>query len=463
MENLPVAIVGAGPVGLAALAELRRRGLDAIVLEAGPDAGHAVRQWAHVRMFSPWRYAIDAAAREILEAEGWTAPDPEALPTGRDLVERYLAPLAATAALRGSIRYGARVTGIARATRDKLRADGREEPFGVQYRTDAGTRTLLARAVIDASGTWGNPNPLGANGLPADGETDIADAIAYGIPDALGADRAAYAGKTVLVVGGGHSAINALLDLVALRDSAPGTRVLWGIRRAEPSRAMGGGAADALPARGELGTRLKAALDAGDIELLPSFRAERVARDGAGLAVGATIGHKPVKLAVDRIVVATGFRPDLAMLREVRARFDDALECTPALAPLIDPNVHSCGTVRPHGAKELAHPEKDFYVVGMKSYGRAPTFLLATGHEQVRSIAARLAGDIVASERVELVLPETGVCGTAKPRVRIPAAISVTADAEAGCCGGPPKADADACCVKDEVAKQEGKAGCGCG
>jgi hypothetical protein len=99
----------------------------------------------------------------------------------------------------------------------------------------------------------------------------------------------------------------------------------------------------------------------------------------------------------------------------------------------------------------------------MKSYGRAPTFLLATGHEQVRSIAARLAGDIAASERVELVLPETGVCGTSKPRVRIPAAVSVTVEAEAGCCGGPPKADADACCVKDEVAKQEGKAGCGCG
>jgi len=463
MENLPVAIVGAGPVGLAALAELRRRGLDAIVLEAGPDAGHAVRQWAHVRMFSPWRYTVDAAAREILEAEGWTAPDPEALPTGRDLVERYLAPLAATAALRGAIRYGARVTGIARATRDKLRDDGRDEPFAVQYRTDAGTRTLLARAVIDASGTWGTPNPLGANGLPVEGETEFADVIAYGIPDTLGAAQDAYAGKTVLVVGGGHSAINALLDLVALRDRVPGTRVLWGIRRAEPTRAMGGGAADALPARGELGTRLKAALDAGDIELLSSFRAERVARDGAGLAVGAIVGGRPATLAVDRIVVATGFRPDLATLREVRARFDDSLECTPALAPLIDPNVHSCGTVRPHGAKELAHPEKDFYVVGMKSYGRAPTFLLATGHEQVRSIAARLAGDIAASERVELVLPETGVCGTSKPRVRIPAAVSVAVEAEAGCCGGPPKADADACCVKDEVAKQEGKAGCGCG
>ena len=102
------------------------------------------------------------------------------------------------------------------------------------------------------------------------------------------------------------------------------------------------------------------------------------------------------------------------MLSEVRLRLDPWLECPTALGPLIDPNEHSCGTVRPHGARELAHPEKDFYVVGMKSYGRAPTFLLATGYEQARSVVAMLAGDVAAAERVELVLPETGVCSTTR-------------------------------------------------
>ena len=129
----------------------------------------------------------------------------------------------------------------------------------------------------------------------------------------------------------------------------------------------------------------------------------------------------------DELIVATGFRPDLSFLREVRIALDPALECPPVLAPLIDPNLHSCGTVRPHGARELAQPEPGFYFAGMKSYGRAPTFLMMTGYEQVRSIVADIAGDRAAAERVELVLPETGVCS--RP---------LTADsAGEGCCGGP--------------------------
>lgn len=159
-------------------------------------------------------------------------------------------------------------------------------------------------------------------------------------------------------------------------------------------------------------------------------------------------------VTVDELIVATGFRPDLAWLRELRVELDPALECPPALAPLIDPNAHSCGTVRPHGAVELAHPEPDFYIAGMKAYGRAPTFLLATGHEQVRSIVAEIAGDHAAARRVELMLPETGVCST---RPGGPAV------ADSGCCGGPAPAAVDACCADDARAKASGEAGCGCG
>ncbi len=151
--------------------------------------------------------------------------------------------------------------------------------------------------------------------------------------------------------------------------------------------------------------------------------------------------------------MTTGFRPDLEMLREVRLELDPSLESSRALGPLIDPNVHSCGTVRPHGARELAHPEPDFFIIGMKSYGRAPTFLLATGYEQARSVAAELAGDHEAAARVELDLPETGVCGLAEPS---PAAAE-------GCCGGAPKENAAACCALDEEKKLAGEAGCGCG
>jgi hypothetical protein len=151
------------------------------------------------------------------------------------------------------------------------------------------------------------------------------------------------------------------------------------------------------------------------------------------------------------LIVATGFRPDMSFLSEVRLALDPALECPPVLAPLIDPNLHSCGTVRPHGARELAQPESGFYFAGMKSYGRAPTFLMMTGYEQVRSIVADIAGDREAAERVELVLPETGVCS--RP-------LTATQAQGAGCCGGPAPAEVDACCGQDADAKAVDGKGC---
>ena len=159
----------------------------------------------------------------------------------------------------------------------------------------------------------------------------------------------------------------------------------------------------------------------------------------------------------DRIVVATGQRPDLGITRELRLELDPWLESAKALGPLIDPNVHSCGSVPPHGYRELSHPEPGFYTVGVKSYGRAPTFLLMTGNEQVRSVVAAIAGDMVAADAVQLVLPQTGVCEARSNKVPKPVAVSI------GCCGGPAPAGTDACCVKDAEAKAAGEAGCGCG
>ena len=408
--SLPVIVIGAGPVGLAAAAQLLARGVDALVLEAGEGVGASVRQWAHVRMFSPWEFNLDRAAVALLDASGWSAPDPAAFPTGGELVDRYLAPLARVPAIAARLRISTRVLAVSRLRRDRMKDARRDDtPFVLRVRDARGDRDLLARAVIDASGTFGQPNPLGASGLPALGESEARDAVAYGLPDVLGTQRARYAGKRVLVVGSGHSAFNVLNDLARLAESVPGTRVSWAIRRESLRRVLGGGDNDQLRERGQLGLRVARLVETGALQVETGFELERIERTAEGLVAH---GGSGALAAVDEIVGATGFRPDLSLLSELRIALDHGTQAPVALAPLIDPNLHSCGSVRPHGAQELAHPERDVYVVGMKSYGRAPTFLLATGYEQVRSVAAELAGDHEAARRVELALPETGVCIT---------------------------------------------------
>lgn len=458
IASLPVAIIGAGPVGLAAAAQLLARGQSPLVLEAGAAVGASIREWAHVRMFSPWQYNVDSTAAALLRAAGWTAPPDDDIPTGGELVARYLEPLAALPALRPHVRLGARVVAVTRKGFDKVRTAGRAaQPFVLRVERSDGTQDIVeARAVIDASGTWRSPNPAGADGLPAIGERDAADRIASGIPD-VRAQRERYAGRTTMVVGGGHSALNALIDLAALRETDPATRIVWVMRKDDIDAAFGGEQADALAARGALGSAARALVESGAVQVLSPFRIARIERRADnGLTVTGELRGSERRVDADRMIVATGFRPDLAMLREVRLAIDPWLESSGTIGPLIDPNLHSCGTVRPHGARELAHPEPGFYIAGMKSYGRAPTFLLATGHEQVRSIVAALCGDDAAAARVELVLPETGVCST-RPKA------AKAGSASSGCCGGPATVDATACCAADETAKAAGEAGCGCG
>jgi thioredoxin reductase len=451
-EAKTVAIIGAGPVGLAAAVHVLERGLRPIVLEAGHSAAHSVREWGHVQLFSPWEYNIDRAAARLLASIGWNSPEPDQYPTGAELVERYLEPLATKTVLANHIQTSSRVTDISRVGLDKLKTKGRETaPFEIRYQNGAGPKLMQADAVIDASGTWRSPNPAGANGLRAIGEQEAADKIAYGMPDVLGRDRARYAGKTVAVLGAGHSAIGTLTDLTRLARQAPETRPIWLLRGNDPAKAYGGGANDKLVARGELGAAFAALVAEDRIGIETEFHVSHLTLNGPRLTIATTANPAGRQVVVDELIVAAGFRPNLDFVRELRVQLDPAIECPITLAPLIDPNEHSCGTVRPHGARELAQAEAGFYFAGMKSYGRAPTFLMMTGYEQVRSIAADIAGDREAAERVELVLPETGICNR-----------SAVADPN-NCCGGPALSAVDACCVADANARQQGKTGCGCG
>ncbi|WP_061016806.1 FAD-dependent oxidoreductase [Microbacterium sp. CCH5-D1] len=406
MSELPVVVIGAGPQGLAAAAHLTERGIAVTVVERGDGPAAAVSEWGHVRLFSSWPELTDTAARRLLEPTGWTAPH-SGYPTGAEWVAGYLDPLARVFGDR--VVYSTIVTGVARKGRDLMVDSGRKgQPFIVHTRDTQGAEgRISARAVIDASGTWTLPNPAGADGLPALGERAAvaASRISYRIPE----DVSACAGQHLVVIGAGHSAVHAVLRLSELARRTPGTRVTWLLRRGTTGNVLGGGAGDELPERAALGTRARKVIEAGVVEVVTGFRVAEFHDEAAGLRIVAENG-KEVD-GVSRVFALTGFRPDVSILSEMRIDLDASLEAVAGIAEEINPNVHSCGSIGATGARDLTQPEPDFFIVGAKSYGRAPTFLALTGFEQVRSVAAHLAGDHAGAERNELVLPDTGVCG----------------------------------------------------
>lgn len=501
VKEFPVAIIGAGPVGMAAAAHLVERNIPFMLFEAGSSVGTNLLDWGHVRVFSPWRYNINKAAENLLLQMSWKKPEEDALPTGEELVKEYLLPLSFHPEIEPYLHLNAKVVAITRKGLDKMRTAGRANtPFLIKVQQGSSLITYEASAVIDASGTWQNPNPIGVGGIFAPGELENNQRIAYRIPDILGKDQHRYANKSVLVIGAGHSAINSLLDLAKLKETHPKTTLHWALHTESLTKVYGGKEDDALEARGALGIKIEQLVKSGQLHIHTPYYIHELTAEGSTLTIKGHIKSQYHELnEIDEIIANTGARPDFTMLREVRVAQDPALECVPDLAELIDPNVHSCGTVRPHGELELRQPEPNFYVVGVKSYGRAPTFLMATGYEQVRSIAAWLDGDMEAAKRVELDLPETGVCSSGSDDGAACCGIStVSTQTESkttaccspvesnnnhlnsnqmetigisktekepvasGCCGGAPTSNADACCKLDEEKKAEGEAGCGC-
>lgn len=441
-EQHPVVIIGGGPVGLAAAAHLADKGASFLLLESGSTVASSVISWGHIQLFSPWQYCIDEAARRLLESTGWVSPEPDEYPTGQELADKYLLPLASTVEIAPHVRTEIKVVSVSRFGIDKMKNTDRERtPFLITFEMPDGREgTILARAVIDTSGTYTSPNPMGSGGVPAQGERRLASQILYRIPNANSEDGKRFAGKRTAVIGSGHSAFNTILELTSLARTSPNTEVIWVVRKRDLTNTYGGELGDALPERGALGSQVKRLVETGAVRLESGFKVVEVESSGLTMKLVSEDGRS---IEVDEIVANTGFRPDLSMLSELRLNLHPAVESPVVLAEMIDPNFHSCGTVDPHGAVELQHPEKDFYIAGMKSYGRAPTFLMLTGYEQVRSIACELTGDLEGARKVELVLPETGVCSgdgccTPPPTRKTLTALIPLASREAlkeACCG----------------------------
>lgn len=424
LSKLPIAIIGAGPVGLAAAAHLVDRGQKFILLESGSRVGSNIIDWGHVRLFSPWQYNIDKVAKKLLTKNGWKAPSAETLPTGKELVELYLEPLANLPEIQEHLELNSKVVSISKKGLDKMKDSGRDQTSFVLYIEQQGiTKRVEAKAVIDATGTWSQPNPVNADNIWTSEERNLHNHIFYGIPNIQGSQRERYIGKRVAVVGGGHSAINTILELAELGNDV---EIYWIMRKKKVENAYGGEEKDALEARGALGRKIHQLVDAGQVQVITPFNIHQLSKTNDGIELRGEYKGSDYKLSgIDEIITNTGSRPDFSYLREIRLSVDAGTESVEALSSLIDPNLHSCGTVRPHGEEILRQPEKNFYIVGMKSYGRAPTFLMATGYEQIRSVVAYLVGDIEASKKVELELPETGVCS-----------INLVTKSSSSCCGG---------------------------
>jgi thioredoxin reductase len=409
-----------------------------MLFEAGNTVASSIMSWKHIRVFSPWRYNIDKAARALLTASGWQNPDDNGLPTGQELFDQYLKPLYELPSIRKNTFLNAKVISVGRKNIDKMRTMGREGlPFVVSILHGNDVQQHEVRAVIDATGTWTSPNPIGSGGVYAIGEVENRDRIFYGIPNILNDHVDRYKNKNVLVAGSGHSSINVILELDKLKDLYPQTQINWVLRKKSIRDVYGGQEDDALEARGALGTKIEELVNKDRVNVYTPFQIQQIVKKEKRLTIiGFQHGEKFALSNIDEIIGNTGSRPDFSYLREIRLNIDPALESVSEIAELIDPNIHSCGTVRPHGEKELRHPDKDFYIVGSKSYGRAPTFLMATGYEQVRSVVAAIDGDVEAARNFELDLPETGVC-------------SVDAGSSS-CCGGGGKSKTEtvtaACC-----------------
>ncbi len=418
-RNRRLAILGAGPIGLEAALYARALGYEPVIYERG-QAAENVRRWGFVRMFSPWKLNVSPLGLEAIRCAGGCSLPLDDCPTGCELRELYLNPIARS--LGKAIETGMEVTAVSRT--GLLKGDspgGRRRaraPFRILLRTAAGEEEAAADILLDATGVYSNACWLGDGGIPALGETSLCDVIDYHLADILDADRAKFAGKTVLLVGAGFSAATSLGDLLRLARECPGTRVVWARRSAGPDP-FPLHSPDPLPERARLAVEgNRAASDPPPwLRVLSGVTVKAVAREGVGVRVDfrpVEGGGLPESVRVDRILANVGYRPSIETFRELQVHQCYASDGPMTLAAaLLGRSGGDCLAHGGLGAETLKTPEPDFFILGHKSYGRRNDFLLRTGREQVRDVFRVIAGD----SDLDLYATKTDVGGASPPRI----------------------------------------------
>jgi thioredoxin reductase len=398
MEKPRVAILGAGPTGIEAVLAAVDGGFPFTLYEASEDVAGHVRSWGHVRLFSPWSMNISDRMRRHLEAAGRPVPpaDDETCPTGAELVEKILEPVARLPSIAPHLQTGVKVKEIGREGLLKHEEIASQRRADASFRllletSDGKEKTALAHVVLDCTGTYSNPNTLGDGGIAAPGEGGLEERIRRHIPDFL-KEPDVWAGQTVLLVGAGHSAQTAATDLARFAELYPGTRVLWALRRAQPSWPVVED--DALPERSRLVAEASRLADdpSGPIETLRGVVVDSLARTNGKTTV--TLRHKDGSTSavmVDWVLSLTGSVGDHSIFRQLQVH-----ECYATSGPmklaaaLLGSACEDCLTQESRGAETLLNPEPNFFILGAKSYGRNATFLMRVGWEQVTEVFGML-------------------------------------------------------------------------
>ena len=391
MSKPHIAILGSGPTGLEAALAAAEAGFPFTIYEAAPEVAGNVRAWGHVRLFTPWDMNVSPRMRRHLEDAGVAVPDGAECPTGRELAEQLFAPLAALPFIAPNLRFGTRVLAIGREgllKHEEISTPERgQRPFRLLLADSSGREwTENAAIVIDATGTYGNPNRLGDGGIPAPGERSLDGDIRRSVPD-LAQESADWAGKTILLAGAGHSAQTAVRDLAELARQAPGTRVIWALRSTDPSWGTHDG--DPLPDRARLAAEAQALAGGASpaIETRRGVAIEALGRPNGRVKVALRNGSGTEEFEVDRILSLTGYVGDNDLYRQLQVH-----ECYATCGPmklsaaLLGAAGGDCLTQSTHGVETLTNPEPGLYILGIKSYGRNNTFLMRVGWEQVAEV-----------------------------------------------------------------------------
>jgi thioredoxin reductase len=397
-----VAVLGAGPIGLEAALYARRLNLPVTVYERG-RVGEHLQRWGHIRLFSPFGMNATPLGRAAIltDSPRHEFPADADCVAGRAHAAAYLEPLSRCATLRECLRTGMQVVQVGRRglLKDDSPGDAKrgQQPFRLLLRDGKGHETTAeADVVLDCTGTYGQHRWMGDGGIPAAGESAAEPHVAYDLVDVLGDKKADYAGRSVLVVGGGYSAATTVGNLAALAEQNPSTWVVW-LARGSGSQPIKRIANDPLKERDRLAAKANtlATRGEGNVEFHPQSLIEAVEWLGPdkGYKVAARVGGKPRTWEVERVIANVGYTPDADLYRELQVH-----ECYASLGPmalaaaLLKHAGGDCLSIPAQGPAVLRNPEPNFFILGAKSYGRNSNFLLRAGFEQVRDAFALITG-----------------------------------------------------------------------